>query len=118
MANDGKAVFKVSAAYTSQECADCEHIQPENRQTQSLFVCQRCGHTDNADANAAKVIKKRAIKALLDSGTELSERGVLIPIRHRTLSQHKTENKGSNCDQAIGYDASKKMFREALSCAA
>lgn len=117
MSHDGKAVFKVSAAYTSQECADCGHIHPESRQN-SQFVCQECGHTDNADANAAKVIKKRAINLLLDSGTELSDRGVLIPSKHRTLSQHKTENQGSNCDQAIGYDASKKMFREAHLCAA
>ena len=43
-----------------------------------MFVCVSCGHTDNADKNASEVIKKRAIKLILDSGTELSERGVLF----------------------------------------
>jgi len=75
----GKYVFKVSAAYTSQECADCGHIHPNNRVTQSEFRCVHCGHTDHADKNAAKVIKKRAINLILDSGTELSAKGVLVP---------------------------------------
>ena len=77
--NRGKALFKVSAHYTSQACADCDHTHPGNRPTQSDFVCQSCGHTDNADRNAAKVIKKKAIKLILDTGTVLSERGVLTP---------------------------------------
>lgn len=74
----GKAVFKVLANYSSQECADCGHTHPDNRKTQSLFVCGGCGHSDNADKNSADVIKKRAINLILDSGTELSSRGVLL----------------------------------------
>ena len=74
----GKLVFKVSAYHTSQECADCGHTHPSNRKTQERFHCACCGHSDNADRNAAKVIKKRAINLLLDSGTELSKRGVLL----------------------------------------
>jgi putative transposase len=45
----GKAVFKVPAHHTSQECADCSHIHPDNRKSQELFICDNCGHTDNAD---------------------------------------------------------------------
>ena len=74
----GKAVFKIPAHHTSQECSDCCNIHPDNRKTQAEFVCERCGYTDNADHNAAKVIKKRAIKLILNSGTELSKRGVLL----------------------------------------
>ncbi|OGT64752.1 MAG: transposase [Gammaproteobacteria bacterium RIFCSPHIGHO2_12_FULL_45_9] len=73
----GKAVFKVSANHTSQECADCGHIHPDNRKSQALFQCGRCGHTDNADRNASLIIKKRAIHFILDTGSVLSERGVL-----------------------------------------
>ncbi len=73
-----KAFFKISASYTSQECAACSHIHPDNRKKQDVFICESCGHTDNADHNAAEVIKKRAIKLLRNSGTELSERGVLF----------------------------------------
>ena len=57
---------------------DCSHIHPDNRKDQATFLCVSCGHTDNADLNAAKVIKKRAIDLILNSGTELSERGVLL----------------------------------------
>ncbi len=76
----GKAFFKIPAQYTSQECADCSHIHSSNRKSQELFQCEHCGHTDNADRNAAEVIKKRAIKLILNSGTELSKRGVLLDI--------------------------------------
>ena len=73
-----KLFFKIDAKYTSQECADCGHIHPDNRKSQSSFICCRCGYSDNADRNASLVIKKRAIKMILDSGTELSKLGVLV----------------------------------------
>ncbi len=79
----GKVIYKVSACYSSQECADCGHTHPENRASQASFVCQKCGHKDNADRNAAKVLKKRAIERILDSGTELSDRGVLLSEKGR-----------------------------------
>jgi putative transposase len=75
----GKAVFKISASYTSQECANCGHTHPDNRKSQADFNCGYCGHIDNADKNASLVIKKRAINLLLDTGTVLSARGVLTP---------------------------------------
>lgn len=75
----GKIVFKVSPQHTSQECSDCGHIHKDNRPEQSLFVCQMCGHTENADSNASRVIASRAVKLILDSGTELSETGLLKP---------------------------------------
>jgi len=74
----GKAVFWIRAHYTSQECADCGHTHPNNRKSQEEFICESCGHTENADQNAAEVIKKRAINFILYSGTELSKRGVLL----------------------------------------
>lgn len=79
---DGKAVFKINPQNTSRECAACGHIHADNRRSQSSFVCQRCGHSDNADRNAARVIKKRAIQLILHSGTELSgaHNNVFTPI--------------------------------------
>lgn len=73
----GKAFFKINPQYTSQECADCGHTHSDNRVTQEKFQCVACGHSDNADRNASLVCKKRAIKLILDSGTELSDLGVL-----------------------------------------
>ena len=62
----GKLVMLVPPAYSSQECAVCGHINPDNRLNQADFVCQDCGHTDHADHNAACVIAKRGIKKLFD----------------------------------------------------
>lgn len=75
----GKAVFYISPHHSSQECANCGHTHPDNRKNQANFQCVRCNHTDNADNNASTVIKKRAINLILDSGTELSDKGVLKP---------------------------------------
>jgi putative transposase len=61
----GKLVIDVSPFYSSQECAACGHIHQDNRVSQSEFVCQRCGNTDHADHNAAKVIAMRGVTQLL-----------------------------------------------------
>ena len=61
-----KLVVKVPPHQSSQECAKCGHIHPDNRLSQSEFVCKICGYSENADFNAAKVIAKRGIKQLLD----------------------------------------------------
>lgn len=63
-----KLVIEVKPHHSSQECARCGHVHPDNRISQSVFVCQRCGLTDNADANASKVIAKRGVSVIL-SGT-------------------------------------------------
>ncbi len=57
----GKLVITVPPQHRSQECAVCTFTFPDNRKSQSEFVCQRCGHTDNADHNAAMVIAQRGI---------------------------------------------------------
>lgn len=48
--------IEVNPAYTSQKCNECSHISKENRKTQSTFTCVNCGHSANADVNAAKNI--------------------------------------------------------------
>lgn len=53
----GGQVISVDPAYTSQRCNKCGHVSRENRKTQSQFCCVECGHTENADLNAAKNIK-------------------------------------------------------------
>ena len=68
----GKLVITVLPGYSSQECAVCTFTSPDNRPSQAEFVCQRCGHTDNADHNAAVVIAKRGIQKLL-SGDPLTK---------------------------------------------
>jgi putative transposase len=61
----GKLVVEVPPFYSSQECAACGYIHKDNRLTQAEFVCLRCGNTDHADHNAAKVIAARGVTLLL-----------------------------------------------------
>lgn len=61
----GKLVIEVPPFYSSQECAACGHVHPDNRISQSEFVCLSCGNTDHADHNAAKVIALRGVRQLL-----------------------------------------------------
>ncbi|MHB1530366.1 MAG: zinc ribbon domain-containing protein, partial [Acidiferrobacteraceae bacterium] len=43
----------------SRTCAECGHIDKRNRKTQSEFLCVACGHSSNADDNAARNISGR-----------------------------------------------------------
>ncbi len=56
----GVQVVAVDPKYTSQECPRCGHTARENRRSQALFRCQRCGFQHNADWVAAHNIARRA----------------------------------------------------------
>lgn len=51
--------------HSSQECAACGHIHPDNRLSQSRFVCRRCEHADHADHNASRVIARRGVQSVI-----------------------------------------------------
>lgn len=69
----GKLCIKINPYQTSQECAECGHIHPDNRVSQSRFVCQACGHQENADCNAGRVIARRGVRWLLSGGYQPKE---------------------------------------------
>ncbi len=52
----GGEVLAVPPQYTSQRCSDCGYVAKENRTTQAKFTCVSCGHSMNADLNAARNI--------------------------------------------------------------
>ena len=107
----GKVCIKVSPQFSSQECAKCGHIHPDNRRTQNEFVCQKCGHTANADQNAAEVIRKRGVEQILKQATlgirESARRGtrktskVLKP-KVRTLRSENRRRRGSDSELIPG----------------
>ena len=68
----GGAVKLVWAAYSSQECDHCGHIDATSRRGEA-FCCTKCGHTDHADINAAKVLLRRANRSALPVEGELLE---------------------------------------------
>jgi putative transposase len=49
----GRQLVFVDPRYTSQTCSQCGYVDPENRRTQAVFVCQACGVHAHADVNAA-----------------------------------------------------------------
>lgn len=62
----GIPVVVVDPRNTSRECPECGHIAKGNRKTQSEFRCQECGHSNNADLNAARNISARATVTMPD----------------------------------------------------
>lgn len=52
----GGSLVRVDPKNTSQKCSECGHVSKKNRVSQELFFCEECGHTENADLNAAKNI--------------------------------------------------------------
>ena len=81
-----KLTIKIPPHGTSQECSQCGHTHPDNRETQAEFICKDCGFTANADYNAALVIKKRGIRALLD-GTIVAKQKKSVRVRKGSRTQ-------------------------------
>ncbi len=53
----GTVVVSVPAAYTSQRCSACGHVDPKSRESQAVFRCTACPRpAEHADVNAAKNI--------------------------------------------------------------
>lgn len=62
-------VEKINPAYTSHTCAVCRHVDRNSRKSQAEFLCTACGHSANADVNAARVIAAgRAVRGAQQSG--------------------------------------------------
>lgn len=63
----GKMIVRINPAYTSQRCCGCGHIEKDNRNDKNdtkHFECLRCGHTEDADVNAAKNIRFLGVEEL------------------------------------------------------
>lgn len=64
----GLTITEVQPAYTSQMCAHCGYVDRKNRPNQKTFRCRCCGHTCNADVNAAfNILQRRSLKISLSS---------------------------------------------------
>ncbi|WP_345123888.1 zinc ribbon domain-containing protein, partial [Streptomyces chiangmaiensis] len=55
----GVPLVFVDPAYSSRECAQCEHIDRLNRVSQAKFACRSCGVVAHADRNASHVLARR-----------------------------------------------------------
>ena len=59
----GITLVAVDPRNTSRQCPTCHHTSPENRKSQAVFACTRCGHSGNADTIGATNILGRAKQA-------------------------------------------------------
>lgn len=74
---EGKVVFKVSASYTSQECADCGHTHPNNRQSQSELSARGVLVPGKQRARSlGKTEKAKADSAMGNEASKMMELGL------------------------------------------
>jgi len=71
----GIPLVLVDPRNTSRTCSACGHCEKANRKSQAEFECRQCGHSANADVNAARTIRAKAIVrspmvGAVDSGVE------------------------------------------------
>jgi len=57
----GVPLHVVDPRNTSRMCSQCGHCAKEKRKSQASFCCVQCGHSDNADWNAAKNISRASV---------------------------------------------------------
>ena len=58
----GIRFIAVWPGHSSQTCSKCGVVDPKSRKSQAQFLCTSCGHEDNADLNASKVIAHRGLR--------------------------------------------------------
>ncbi|GMM94177.1 RNA-guided endonuclease InsQ/TnpB family protein [Qipengyuania sp. MTN3-11] len=73
----GGTLIKINPAYTSQTCSACGTIDKGSRESQARFVCTSCGHSENADINAAKNILRQGLPGV--------DGGGCAPVEARTI---------------------------------
>ncbi len=59
----GNLVIEVNPRGSSQECHKCGFISPKNRDSEK-FVCENCGHHEDADTQAGCVLAQRGKEKL------------------------------------------------------
>lgn len=90
----GKLCIEVPPEYSSQECSACGRVHEGNRPEQAVFVCQLCGHTENADINAARVIARRGVKAITSGSYTLREKKKVGGLRRQPSSVEARDKLG------------------------
>ncbi|OXX47056.1 hypothetical protein B9J93_07770, partial [Vibrio sp. V17_P4S1T151] len=78
------AISELNPVNSSKECACCGSLNTE-RPDQATFICLSCGNRDNADSNAAKVLKKRLIHYIKENTFAKSKTRKSIVARKKKL---------------------------------
>ncbi|MCY9783524.1 transposase [Nocardiopsis sp. EMB25] len=56
---NGSSLVRVNPAFTSQGCNRCGEVDAKSRESQAVFACTSCGHTEHADVHAATNVLDR-----------------------------------------------------------
>ena len=89
----GGQVVEVDPKNTSRRCSSCGHVAQENRESQAAFLCKKCGHSDNADHNAAINILDRALRDHVEEITDFWDG------KHPSVSAYQTDPRGLTAGQ-------------------
>ena len=108
IANRPKYFLSVSitpASYTSQTCNICGYIDKLNRPNQHTFKCKNCGHTDNADFNAAKNIRDRIVNPTLRTLLHDKQKGKQYTFEPKRIKYKQIKNmlNKTNSPKMVGY---------------
>lgn len=95
-------VVVVNPAYTSQQCSECEHVDKENRESQAIFRCIKCGHQMNADTNAAINILHRGL-ANIGLGHSLGRGADISPVATSVTSGTRNESSTSVSGSSLAF---------------
>jgi putative transposase len=92
----GSELLTVSAAYTSQTCAACGHVEKASRRG-GRFRCVACGREAQADVNAAQVVLQRGLAARSGTapGHGVAGRGALAA--GRATKRQPPERRSDDC---------------------
>jgi transposase len=67
----GIEVRYINPKYTSQRCSKCGCISANNRPSQAVFKCVKCGFESNADYNASQNIGISEIEKIIEHDLKL-----------------------------------------------
>ena len=81
------SILLVNPAYTSQQCSRCGHTCKENRESQAVFHCTRCGLMMNADHNAAINILQRGHETFISGMDEAGRGNTASDIQGKNLAK-------------------------------
>ena len=107
---NNKLCITVPPHFTSQECSHCGHTHSDNRLTQSLFVCQACGFTCNADVNAGRVIAKKGIHQVKTDSVKKKESKTTMRLSKKN---QKESSVGMECSE-LPPKRGKRSWRRAF----
>ena len=89
----GGQIIEVDPHNTSRRCSSCGHVAQENRESQAIFLCKKCGFNDNADHNAAVNILDRALR---DHQEEINE---FWGGKHPSVRAYQSDPRGLTAEQ-------------------